>query len=230
MFIVTKIKDLNDVIIPHFIKYPLVTQKQADFELFRLVVEIIKNKEHLTEQGLVKLVSIRASINLGLSATLMNAFPNVLKLNRPLIKLTDLDLNWFAGFVDGEGCFSINISTSLNSKLGYAVSLSFSISQNIRDTELMYNIAKNLNCGSTYKNTSNNAFSFVVSKLSDITEKLIPLFKEYPLHGVKRLDFEDFCRTAELIKNKTHLTAEGLEFIRGVKSGMNKGRYNYKPS
>ena len=85
----------------------------------------------------------------------------------------------------------------------------------------------------------------MVSKFSDITDKLIPktaggrlgfsrlagletLFQEYPLHGVKRLDFEDFCRTAELIQNKTHLTAEGLELIRVIKSGINRGRYNDK--
>lgn len=86
MFIVTKIKDLNDVIIPHFIKYPLLTQKQADYELFKLVVDIINNKEHLSEQGLIKLISIKASMNLGLSQTLIKAFPDVLKINRPLIK------------------------------------------------------------------------------------------------------------------------------------------------
>lgn len=31
---VGSIKDINNIIIPHFIKYPLITEKQKDFELF----------------------------------------------------------------------------------------------------------------------------------------------------------------------------------------------------
>jgi hypothetical protein len=34
----------------------------------------------------------------------------------------------------------------------------------------------------------------------------------------------DFCRVAELLKQKKHLTWEGLGQIRQIKEGMNKGR------
>lgn len=47
-FKVTNVNDLSNVIIPHFIKYPLVTQKRADFELFAKIVEILKKKVTLT--------------------------------------------------------------------------------------------------------------------------------------------------------------------------------------
>jgi hypothetical protein len=65
---------------------------------------------------------------------------------------------------------------------------------------------------------------FVVTGFSDITEKIIPFFQKYKLHGSKALDFADFCKVAELMKTKAHLTQEGLEQIRVIKSGMNKGR------
>lgn len=39
---VSSIKELISVIIPHFDKYPLMTQKRADFELFKKAVLIIK--------------------------------------------------------------------------------------------------------------------------------------------------------------------------------------------
>lgn len=45
------IKDLL-VVIEHFNKYPLITKKRVDFELFKLAVLLIKNKEHLTKEGL----------------------------------------------------------------------------------------------------------------------------------------------------------------------------------
>jgi hypothetical protein len=54
IFTVKSIKDLINVIIPHFDKYPLLTQKQADFELFKQIVCLIKKKEHLTTEGLKK--------------------------------------------------------------------------------------------------------------------------------------------------------------------------------
>lgn len=44
---VTSFKDLNSVIIPHFTKYPLMTQKLADFLLFKQAIEILKEKKYL---------------------------------------------------------------------------------------------------------------------------------------------------------------------------------------
>jgi hypothetical protein len=55
------------VIIAHFDKYPLISQKWADFELFKLAVYIMLNEEHRTMEGIKKkLVSIKASMNRGL--------------------------------------------------------------------------------------------------------------------------------------------------------------------
>jgi len=48
---VVSLKDLA-VIIAHFDKYPLITQKQADFILFKQAFEMVKSKEHLTIEGI----------------------------------------------------------------------------------------------------------------------------------------------------------------------------------
>ena len=47
----------------------------------------------------------------------------------------------------------------------------------------------------------------------DIENKIIPFFKKYPILGVKKLDFEDFEKVSELVKNKEHLNANGLQKI-----------------
>jgi len=70
-------KDLA-VIINHFDKYPLISQKQADYLLFKQTFVLFNNKEHLTMEGLEKLIAIKASINRGLSEELKAAFPNVI--------------------------------------------------------------------------------------------------------------------------------------------------------
>ena len=67
---------------------------------------------------------------------------------------------------------------------------------------------------------------FSVAKLSDITEKILPFFYKYKIRGVKSLDFQYWCRVAELMKAKMHLTNEGLYQIRQIRDDMNKGRRN----
>ena len=43
------------------------------------------NKEHLTQDGLQKIISIRAALNTGLSPGLKAAFPVVKPVPRPLV-------------------------------------------------------------------------------------------------------------------------------------------------
>jgi hypothetical protein len=43
---------------------------------------------------------------------------------------------------------------------------------------------------------------------------------------VKLKDFEHFKRAVEVVIDKGHLTPEGLEEIRLIKAGMNRGREN----
>jgi len=62
VYLVQSINDLV-VIINHFDKYSLITNKQADYLLFKRAVNLIDNREHLTMEGLQKFVSIKASIN-----------------------------------------------------------------------------------------------------------------------------------------------------------------------
>ncbi len=61
-------------------------------------------------------------------------------------------------------------------------------------------------------------------KFTDITEKIIPFFRKYPLKTVKLLDFYDFIKIAELMREGSHLTIEGIEKISLIKKGMNVGR------
>jgi hypothetical protein len=224
-FAVNSTQDLIKVIIPHFDKYPLLTQKRADFELFKLVLELISKKEHLTIKGLAKVISIRASMNLGLSNVLKIAFPDTIPVDRPKVEVpTSIDPIWLLGFIDGEGNFFVEILKSKNSKLGIAVSTRFSLVQHIRDHLLMDKIKNQLNCGKLTVTFKNSQVQYRINKLLDIDKILIPLFNKYPLQGVKRLDYTDFVKIVELMKNKAHLTKEGLDQIREIKAGMNTGR------
>ena len=75
-----------ETVINHFQKFPLITKKRADFDLLKKVFILIKNKEHLTSEGLRKIVALRASMNLGLSDKLKVAFPDVVPVVRPRVE------------------------------------------------------------------------------------------------------------------------------------------------
>ena len=219
---VENFKELETVI-NHFHKFPLITKKRADFELFKRVYIKMKRKEHLTLEGLRQIVAIRASINWGLSEKLLEAFPSVVRVERPFGELPKtIDPQWFAGFISGEGSFMIDISASKTDSVGFQVYLVFQLTQHQRDKLLMILIKEFLGSGNIYKNRE--TYVLMVIKLQDIQEKIIPFFLKYPIHGVKALDFADWCRVAELMKDKKHLTAEGLDQIRQIKAGMNTGR------
>jgi hypothetical protein len=108
-------------------------------------------------------------------------------------------------------------------KTGFSVSLRFQLAQHYRDAALMESLINYLDCGRVFNQTE-TALVFKVSKLSDLIEKIIPFFVKYPILGVKAKDFEDFCKVTELMQNKEHLTAPGLDQIRQIKAGMNRGR------
>jgi hypothetical protein len=87
VYSVESLKELINVIIPHFDKYPLLTQKRADFELFKQIVNLMDKKEHLTIEGINKIISIRASINKGLSSLLTRHFPDIVPYTRPTFEI-----------------------------------------------------------------------------------------------------------------------------------------------
>ena len=120
-------------------KYPFLTQKQTDFKLFCLIIDLINKKEHLTLERIEKIINIRASMNKKLIDRFNKDFPNIKPIKESFIVNIDIsDLHWITGFVDAEGCFYIK---PFKDKLGIVrYSLVFSISQHSRDLLLMKKI------------------------------------------------------------------------------------------
>lgn len=97
---------------------------------------MIVNKEHLTEEGLIKIISIKAMMNSnGLSPALKEAFPNLIPIVRSLgvksipdsVEGGGLHISWLAGFIDAYpkgimGCFFVHLKKS-SYNAGYQVSL-----------------------------------------------------------------------------------------------------------
>ena len=219
------VRSYNDMqkIIDHFDKYPLITNKLNDYKLFKLTYFLILQKEHLSLEGIKKLVLIKSSMNLGLSPELKAHFPDLTV--QPKEKISDYkikDPQWVAGFSSGEACFIVDINKSKSNQIGYSVNLRIMISQHARDELLLCSLINYINCGKLYKN--NNSFNLTVRKFADIETKIIPFFIKYPILGNKFLDFQDFCKVSKLVKEKKHLQIDGFKKISLIKSGMNTKR------
>lgn len=178
---------------------------------------------HLTMDGLQQIINIKASMNLGISDTVKSEF-NVKPAKRPVIKTTSIpDPNWVSGFVSGEGNFDAGIRKSTN-VIGSRVYLRFRLSQHVRDTQLMELIIEYLGAGRLELDSRNPVAYLVIGKFSDLAQIIIPFFNKYPIQGIKHLDYQDWCKIANLITLGLHITNEGFEEIRQIESGMNKGR------
>ena len=201
-YFVSSIGDLTTKIIPHFVKYPLITQKQGDFLLFKSAVEMVNLKKHLTMEGLQRIVSFKASVNLGLTEILKTAFPETIPAVKPLTVSTERPHPyWVAGFASGDGCFSITENKSSSKSF---VRLVFSLSQHSRDESLVRSLVAFFGCG-TYSPVSSFAFGFAKAKakvgrttvnfqtykFSDNYNKILPFFLEYNIRGIKSQDFKD---------------------------------------
>jgi len=62
-FRVSDITSLNNIIIPHFEKYLLITNKYEDFLIFKQIVLLMSENKHTTLEGLKNILEYRASLN-----------------------------------------------------------------------------------------------------------------------------------------------------------------------
>src|SRR5947209_1040701 len=58
-----KLDDLVERIVPHFVRWPLLSGKQRDFERFAFVCHLMADGEHRSREGLIKIVGVVREMN-----------------------------------------------------------------------------------------------------------------------------------------------------------------------
>jgi hypothetical protein len=128
-------------------KYPLLTQKAADFKLFVQIVQLLKESAHLNKAGLEQIVNIKTSLNKGNSDYVKSQFSQIKPVPREIIETTKIpDPHWIVGFVSGEGNLDAGIRKATVDRKE-RVYLRFRITQHERDINLMDLIIKYLGAG-----------------------------------------------------------------------------------
>lgn len=99
-------------------------------------------------------------------------------------------LEWFRGFTDAEGCFTIGAVGN-----SHYFQFSFTIGLHIDDIEVLEYIQKTLGMGNIH--ISGGMAVWGVRRQEDIV-RIIDIFNLVPLNTVKHLDFLDFYKAFDI--------------------------------
>ena len=132
----------------------------------------------------------------------------------------DLNAQWIVGFTDGEGYFHIGINQNQEMKLGVQVLPELTVVQHEVDEQVLYALKNYFGCGVVRKNHGSR-LCYRVRGHKNLLEKVLPFFEKHQLKTKKRIDFVKFREVVLLMEQGKHLTPEGLDQIRKIKTTMN---------
>lgn len=147
----------------------------------------------------------------------------------PKLSLKD---SWLSGFTDAEGCFNVHIVKRKEMKQLYNVSLRFLLDQK-NEKSVLEDIKNLIGFGKVVCRNKNSEFRdmFRYSLHSIKNSKvIIDYFNNFPLKTTKNYSFEIWANIYNMLINKEHLTNEGLNKIRFLRSNMNKFTIANKPT
>ncbi|MFO0702238.1 MAG: LAGLIDADG family homing endonuclease [Nitrospira sp.] len=95
--------------------------------------------------------------------------------------------SYIAGYVDGEGSFSVSVQRSTSCRVGYQLVPEFHVSQNGDRAQVLELIKARLECGYIKPNSkTDQALVFVVRRRDALLERVIPFFERNPLLSSSR--------------------------------------------
>lgn len=143
-----------------------------------------------------------------------------------------IKIGWITGFVDGEGCFSINFVRQpdrFNRRgygTGFQVAHEFAVTQGVKSSDSLYSLMEFFGVGAVYPNRRHDNHKedlsrYCVRKRSDLINTIVPFFEQHHLRTCKQNDFARFAKCMRLIGSDSHLTRNGLIEIVKIAETMN---------
>ncbi|MBS3061548.1 MAG: LAGLIDADG family homing endonuclease [Candidatus Diapherotrites archaeon] len=155
------------------------------------------------------------------------------------MKLSETDLAWLVGFIEGEGSFGVSICISKTDQ-GIKPTLLFKLALAERDKEVIYKLREMLGIGwITFKRkelwqkhgikNASNQYSFLVTSV-DECQTLCNLLDESLFKTAKKNDFLLWKEAVKNIGNFEHLKKDGLLRLAEIRDMINgpEKTTNYK--
>lgn len=211
VFIVSSVKDLINIIIPHFNKFPLLTCKQVTFILWVKAINMIYSNLHKTPQGFMEILSLYAAMNRGISSTVKTHFPELKPAELPhyFLNISPFDLSewWISGYFTIYCNFKVDTDPhGLKNSYYDRVIPSFNFSRNIKELPILSLIASYF---SVKANTRSDGTRVDVNVYGiDNCMFIVDLFKSFPLLSCKQ---DEFNLWAKIIRDKERLDSSSLK-------------------
>lgn len=143
--------------------------------------------------------------------------------------LVNIDFaSYISGFVDGEGCFCVSVNPRNTLRTKWEIRPSFSVSQNVDRSEVLYKMQEYFQCGTIRRDYSDKTLKYEVRSLKDLVIKVIPHFKQFPLQSSKQNSFQLFAKVCELMIIKNHLSQDSILEIAEMAKQINHGKRKYE--
>ena len=120
---------------------------------------------------------------------------------------TLLHAQWIVGFVDGEGCFNLDVHKKSDMRWGLQMQPEFTIVQNEIDVQILYALKDFFQCGSVGVNRRDRygtRYHYRVKSVKDLNDKIIPFFDEHSLKTKKKIEYQRFRRICLLMNQGYH--------------------------
>jgi hypothetical protein len=135
--------------------------------------------------------------------------------------------DYVAGFIDGEGSFSVCINKQKTTRSGIEVRPEFAIELRADDREILERIMVTIGCGKIYDCSYERYGWFPhtkyrISSYKLLVEYLIPFLDQNPLQAKKAETYRLFRQIVLMVHHKEHLTQKGMQKIRELRQEIRK--------
>ena len=132
--------------------------------------------------------------------------------------------SYIAGYVDGEGSFSVSVQRNASCRIGFQLVPEFHVSQNGDRAQVLELIRQRFDCGYIKPNSKGDrALVFVVRDRKALMGRVIPFFERNPLLSAKQADVETFARIVRAMALGHHRTSAGFGHLLRLALSMNGG-------
>lgn len=120
---------------------------------------------------------------------------------------TNLETQWIVGFVDGEGCFNLDVHIKEDMKWGIQMQPEFTVVQIEHDVQILHALKGHFQCGSVAVNrrdATSTRMHYRCKNVQDLQQNILPFFEKHSLKTKKGVEFQKFREIVNLMASGYH--------------------------
>lgn len=121
--------------------------------------------------------------------------------------MANLNTQWIVGFVDGEGCFNLDVHLKSDMRWGLQMQLEFTVVQHEVDIQVLHAFKSYFGCGTVgvnRKDTTSTRYHYRVKSVASLKEHILPFFEKHSLKTKKQVEFQKFRKICHLMDQGYH--------------------------